>query len=275
MTKSEEAWITHRAVLEATRELRFTVTHADYGIIPTFGGKDRLFSNRFYFCLEDCGRVLWPSGRGEGGELPLGAGSLTFMPGGTDLTYDFTSGRMAAIHFNLEIFPGLDIFVGETACRQIGGQWALCRKVLHSLGAGMQLSDTLRVHSLLFQAAADFCQDDLEVLRRQVRLREKYAGLLAIVEDRLDASLSVGELAEALGLTRDKLSKAFRRDLGVPLKHYLATRLTRKASTLLTTGLNVRETAEELDFSSAFYFSRFFRTQTGRTPSAYRKEYRV
>jgi AraC-like DNA-binding protein len=74
-------------------------------------------------------------------------------------------------------------------------------------------------------------------------------------------------------LTRDKLSKAFRRDLGTSLKHYLAVRLTRKASRLLTIGMNVRETATELRFGSEFYFSRFFCKQTGRSPSAFRKEH--
>lgn len=273
MIEDFRTWRTHRAILEATQELRFKVNHVYFGTIPSFTGTNVLSENRFYFCLDNCGRILWSSDGQERREIILAPGTLTFIPGGLELTYDFTPGRMAGFHFNLEIFPGLDVFSGEQICRQRNGQDVLCQEVLDRLNAGIQLSDTLRVHSVLFQAASDFCDVGFETLRRQVRLREKYAGLLAIVEAHQDAALTVGKLAESLGRTRDQLSKAFRRDLGFSLKHYLAIRLTREASSLLITGMNVRETANELGFSSEFYFSRFFKKQTGVTPSTYRKEY--
>ncbi len=266
-------WQPHQSLLDASHELRLVVNHANYGKIPEFCASDCLLENRLYFCLDDCGRIDWPCGGGQLASIKLTAGSVTFMPGNIEIVYDFKPGRMAAFHFNLEIFPGLDIFAGEEDCRQLVGQDRRCREVLSHLEDGTGLSGTLRVHSMLFQAASDFCDGNLEILQRQILLRKKYAELLAILEDRLDATLTIGELADTLGVTRDKLSKGFRRDLGLSLKHYLASRLTRQASRLLTTGLNVRETAAELNFGSEFYFSRFFSKQTGRSPSAYRREY--
>jgi AraC-like DNA-binding protein len=272
MPRALDKWQPHRSLLDATHELRLVVNHAQYGRIPRFCSSNCLPENRLYFCLDDCGRISWICG-GRRMSLRLPAASITFMPGAVEITYDFTPGRMAAFHFNMEIFPGLDVFAGEAGCRQMTGQRQLCRSLLSHMEAGRGLSRVLRVHSMLFQAAGDFCGSDLGMLRQQILLRKKYAGLLDILEDRLDATLSVGELADNLKLTRDKLSKAFRRDLGISLKHYLAARLTRKASRLLTVGMNVRETATELRFGSEFYFSRFFRKQTGRSPSVFRKEY--
>jgi AraC-like DNA-binding protein len=275
MMKDFQKWRDSPVLLEATQEMRFRVNHAAYGKIPPFKGTNRLSENRLYFCQENCGRIHWSTDRGDCKELPLRAGTLTLIPGNIDLTYNFTPGRMAGFHFNMEIFPGLDIFHEEADCRQLTDQGDLCHEVLNALNAGTQLSDALRLHSLLFRAASCFCNVDVKELRHQVLLRKKYAGLLAIVETRMDATLTLGELAQTLGQTRDKLSKAFRRDLGLPLKKYLATRLTRKAARLLATGMNVRETAEELGFSSEFYFSRFFSKQTGCTPSDYRREHLI
>jgi AraC-like DNA-binding protein len=268
-------WQPHRFLLEASRELRLVVNHAHHGRIPDFASSDCLPENRLYFCLDDCGRISWPGRGGRRMCLKLVAGSVTFMPGGVAIAYEFTPGRMAAFHFNLEIFPGLDIFAGGDCCRQLTGQGRCCRDMLSHLGAGDRLSAALRVHSVLLRVAGDFPAGNLKTMQRQAVLRKRYSALLAILEDRLDATLTVGEIADTLGLGRDRLSKAFRRDLGLSLKGYLTARLTRKASRLLTTGLNVRETAAELGFSSEFYFSRFFRARTGRTPSAYRRQYRA
>lgn len=265
-------WTQSQAFLEASRDVRLRVDHAYSGRIPGFRGRNRFPENRLYACLDDCGCIEWTNDSVGGGALPLRAGSITFMPGGIDLTFIFEPGRMAAIHFSLEIFPGVDLFVDEFEPRQEPKRHADCRRICRSMSAA-SLPDSLRMQGILLQVAGGFCRADPARLARYAVLHERYAGLLAICEYRLDARTTVAGLAHELGRTRNALTKAFRRDVGMPLKRYLDRRLTRKATALLLRGYNVKETAAHLSFSSEFYFSRFFRKQTGMPPSRFGRIY--
>ena len=272
MKSDFQTWGPH-PLLETIHELRFTITHAYYGQIPGFQGSDTLVQNRFYFCIEDCGEISWCLKDGKSATLALPKGSLTFIPPNLNLTYNFKQGTMTAFHFNLAIFPGLDIFEKEDSCYQSLDELSICNKIYQALKGEDNLQNAMYVNSLLLQSASNFC-DDLDGMQQQIKLRKKYAELLDLIDKHLDAQLGVGELADLLSLSRDQLSKRFRRDIGIPLKHYLNKRIVNKASHLLSTGMNVRETAIELCFSSEFYFSRFFSTQTGLSPSDFRKQYK-
>ena len=74
-------------------------------------------------------------------------------------------------------------------------------------------------------------------------------------------------------MTRDLLSNNFSRDIGIPLKKYLSNILLSRAELLLRNKeLTVREIARLLNFNDEYYFSHFFRRQTGLAPGQYRKQ---
>ena len=56
-----------------------------------------------------------------------------------------------------------------------------------------------------------------------------------------------------------------------PLQYILATRIANAKMLLETKGYNVTETAYEVGFHNALYFSKLFSKHTGMTPSAYKK----
>ncbi len=270
-----DLWQKHKTLLDTSHELHLIINHAYFGYIPSFRGDDNFLENRLYFSLDDCGMIQWIDRSGEARTLYLHAGSITFIPGFVDLAYKFVSGRMVAVHFSLEVFPGLDVFYEQHGCLQVRDSQEACRSIYKMMCEDSSIGSVFSIHGQLMQAAALFNKADLTSIIRHAALRDKYTALLSLLSERLDAAITIGELSHKLGLGRDQLSKAFRRDVGIPLKSYLTLRLVRKASNLLIGALNVKETAEELVFSSEFYFSRFFRKHTGMPPSEYRKQYMI
>jgi AraC-like DNA-binding protein len=100
--------------------------------------------------------------------------------------------------------------------------------------------------------------------------------LLNDVEARLrqasGEAVTIADLAAALHLSESRLRDRFRAAFGMSLGFYLRNyRLHRIIERMRDTRLNLSEIAQELDFSDSAAFSRFFRNETGMTPSSYRR----
>ena len=86
------------------------------------------------------------------------------------------------------------------------------------------------------------------------------------------ADWHVGELARSMHLSADYLIRIFSERYGVtPYQYLLSLRLEAAKSLLRSSDLGVEEIAVQTGFSSVYTFSRFFRKQTGRSPTVYRK----
>ena len=80
---------------------------------------------------------------------------------------------------------------------------------------------------------------------------------------------SPGELARRIGLQQDYLNRLVRRGTGLTLGQWRAQELLRACERELSKGDVIGKTAIRLGFSDASYFSRWFRRQTGITPSVW------
>ena len=78
-----------------------------------------------------------------------------------------------------------------------------------------------------------------------------------------------GELARRVGLQQDYLNRVVRRSTGLTLGQWRAREMLRASEKALSKGGPIGKTALALGFSDANYFSRWFRKQTGMTPSAW------
>ena len=75
-------------------------------------------------------------------------------------------------------------------------------------------------------------------------------------------------------MSRDTLSRNFSRDFGIPLKRYLIEILVAQGEKLLRDPeLRLRDIARRLRFNDEYYFSNFFKRETGTSPSEYRRNY--
>jgi signal transduction histidine kinase/DNA-binding LacI/PurR family transcriptional regulator/AraC-like DNA-binding protein len=84
--------------------------------------------------------------------------------------------------------------------------------------------------------------------------------------------LSRWEIAEAIGVSEDYLSRVFSRELGLSPWDYLNRyRVNRAKELLCRTDANIRTVAHQVGFRDQAYFSRVFRKLTGKSPNAFRE----
>jgi AraC-like DNA-binding protein len=84
--------------------------------------------------------------------------------------------------------------------------------------------------------------------------------------------LSVSDMAQAVGLSVDRLTHVFRDGLGVAVKDYLERlRVTVGRRLLAETDLKMDEVGQRCGFADASHFSRVFMDHTGTRPGEYRR----
>lgn len=93
------------------------------------------------------------------------------------------------------------------------------------------------------------------------------------VDEHLDAPFTVGDIANALFINADHLSRLFKTEHGVPLKEYIVMRKMHTAQVFLrTTSLPVSIIASKVGYDNCSYFSQAYKKITGYTPSEERKK---
>jgi AraC family transcriptional regulator, arabinose operon regulatory protein len=93
------------------------------------------------------------------------------------------------------------------------------------------------------------------------------------LEERVDGSIRLPDLAAVVGVSSSQLSKLFREATGGGvLAHHTALKMARARLLLDTTELTVAQVGREIGLYDQFYFSRQFRRMHGVSPSAYRAE---
>lgn len=99
---------------------------------------------------------------------------------------------------------------------------------------------------------------------------------MAYLEQRLDGSIRVPELAALVGVSPSHLTALFRRATGGGvLAHQTALRMGRARRLLDASEATIAEIAHELGYPDAFYFSRQFRRHHDMSPTDYRARHDV
>lgn len=93
---------------------------------------------------------------------------------------------------------------------------------------------------------------------------------LEAVRDNFEHNYPVSQFARMLGTTEMKLNELSKIHAGKTAQHVIYGLITSEAKRLLTyEDLSVKEVAYKLGFNDPFYFSNFFKKQTGTSPSQY------
>lgn len=93
--------------------------------------------------------------------------------------------------------------------------------------------------------------------------------LLALLNERFAEPLTVPDLAQQLGLSQDRLARAFREHVGMTIPRYLLRRRIEHARQLLTTtDLPINRIAARVGMPDPQHFNKQFRRLIGQSPSA-------
>ncbi len=118
----------------------------------------------------------------------------------------------------------------------------------------------------------------LHSLEERSSLPEKYTedaameNAAATIQKRLLSDISLSEVAKRSGLSYVQFIRRFKAYTGRTPSEYLNDMRIQRAKSLLSdTGSMIREVAEACGFTDEYYFSNFFKKQTGYSPSAFRK----
>lgn len=187
--------------------------------------------NRLYFIME--GEIYLEN---EKGRNLLRSGHMYLVPAGSCYTYGCTDKvRKFYVHFNTELLHLKAIF------------WQI-------------------ICDFFETSSADTCQY-LRKFRGYYRQKET----ITYISKNLHAGLRIQEIADSLHTATHLLSRTFRQDTGLGLKEYMEQMLMQKARLLLLyTNRPINKISEELGFSDAFYFSRFFKKREKLSPREYR-----
>ncbi len=130
-----------------------------------------------------------------------------------------------------------------------------------AIAIALALSQHARVVAMPSKKAA-------QLVPKQVRAVESY------VEEHLDRSISLAELAAHAGLSPFHFLRAFKQSVGVTPARYVLDRRMAGARVLLKTGcLSVSEIGIRVGFDHSSHFARAFRRAVGVTPSSFRNSH--
>lgn len=118
--------------------------------------------------------------------------------------------------------------------------------------------------------------DDVQRRSHVVELTEKLAPAISMIGSDYTRQISVGELADACGISEKYFCKLFRERTGMSSVSYIHYLRCNQAKLLLsTTNKGMAEIADQCGFSEAEYFNRVFKKQVGCTPLKYRQQSRL
>lgn len=105
--------------------------------------------------------------------------------------------------------------------------------------------------------------------------RARLQSSIRYIDDHYDLTITVDELAADIGLTRASYTRQFKRMTGkLPLDYVNTVRLERSKQLLQLTDDRIHEIAQNVGFSSEYYFGRRFKQYAGISPGLYRRHHR-
>lgn len=104
---------------------------------------------------------------------------------------------------------------------------------------------------------------------RKERYLEK---TIQFMNDRIDSSITLSDLAKIAGLSIQHLTYLFKQETGYPpIDYFLRMKFQRACQLLDLTDYTVKEIASSLGIDDSYYFSRLFKKINGSSPTEYRK----
>lgn len=100
---------------------------------------------------------------------------------------------------------------------------------------------------------------------------KRIAQAVEMIRKQFDKELTVTELAKAVHLSYPHFNRLFIKQLGMtPIQYIHQLRLDKAKELLYTTDLPIKTVASECGFRDIYYFSNFFKSTTGLSPTQYR-----
>lgn len=209
------------------------------------------------------------------GRIRVGPGMSVLIPRGTPHAYGADEGEPWTIWWchllgsdlsDLWGAIGVDRSRPVVSLRALERVTALLDEIVSSLERDQSPARLLAATGIAWRLMTQFAVD-----RRLPEQGEPLERAMRYLEERVDGSIRVSELARLIGVSASHLGALFREATGGGvLAYHTALRMTRARRLLDTTSLHVSEIARQVGYDDPFYFSRQFSRVHGLSPSDYR-----
>ena len=136
------------------------------------------------------------------------------------------------------------------------------RKIYAATGGGTAKEELLAT-SLSYKLLALLAEEKNVAAKK----RGKDELVVEYVNNHYEQDVSVGALSQKFGLSRNTITRVFKRETGETPSEYVAKiRLARACFLLKNTSYSIADIAESCGFEDQLYFSRFIKERTGAPP---------
>lgn len=182
--------------------------------------------------------------------------------------------KFISIHFRLEYFSGNDIV--SAIRRSIAMENAENTAMLNRYFATEpKLYQAILLDRIVYQVTERCLNSEIGSLAAMESKFIPWRKVIEYMNSHCVATTGVEDLAAVAGMSRGAFTRKFSQGIGIPPKKFFNRNLAQRATELLLQPqLTIREIASQLEFSSEYAFSRFFKSQSGMAPQTYRNQIR-
>ena len=227
----------------------------------------RSLYSRLYLVLSGQGKLRY-----RGQEFIIAPGTVTLVPAGT--IFDFGSLdhlKKLFFHISLDLPTGYDLLSKHPGIYLLPIEEETTREFerlyrQESLPSAFRLKEQLTAQICRFLEEFHLCDDSIPAVSPLI------ADTMRYIQDNLTIQLNIPQLAERAFISKSKLTKQFRQEVGVSISHYIDDFLFRFAEyQLIYTDQSLKQISDSLGFCDQFYFSRRFHARYGEPPLSYWK----
>ncbi|RAP78040.1 helix-turn-helix domain-containing protein [Paenibacillus montanisoli] len=232
--------------------------------------------NKLYYIVEGEGWL-----KVDGHEMYPAPGELCLMPAYTRQSYSVLANKRPFLkywcHFTASIGP-FDLFqwIGVPLKISIADQEEMTAlfKLLVSLRASGSIISRLREKSIMLEIIARYLEHvPITILQHRSEELKRIQFIQEYIDGHMAESLRIEDMAKAAHLHPNYFIAYFKKHFGVPPLKYVSRKRADKAKFLLaTTTHSIKEIADQIGFKETNHFAKFFRKETGQSPTEYRAQ---